>query len=226
MKHTSLLRRTLRPLLAGTCLVLTASTAPAAIIALDTVGENPNFRITTSGGPVTFGWAFTANADLTVTALGLLDVGGDGFLNPSYTVSLWEATGALVGSMTVGTSDPLTDGFRYAATGPLSLLTGQAYVIGVTSLQQIDYYSAPTGISSFSTAAEITYTGDRWQVINGMPVGDQVNIGTAGYFGPNFQFELANAAGGSPIPEPTTALFGLALVGVAGLSRRRTPALA
>ncbi len=48
-----------------------------------------------------------------------------------------------------------------------------------------------------------------------------------GFAGPNFQISTpAPVAGGAAVPERTTALFGLALVGACGLSRRRRTAAA
>jgi hypothetical protein len=97
----------------------------------DTIAADPS----DNGGAVFFttgvmiGWTFTANADVTVTRMGYFDVNGNG-LAESHEVGIWDLGGALLGSVFVSTSDPLTDGFRYALSPAISLIAGQSYVIG------------------------------------------------------------------------------------------------
>lgn len=67
-----------------------------------------------------------------VSDLGLFDVSGDGFIN-SHPVGLWDASGNLLASVTLGagTSAPLSDQFRYGHLASAVMLSaGTRHVLG------------------------------------------------------------------------------------------------
>jgi hypothetical protein len=105
----------------------------------DTIG------VTTAGGytVLTFfdtviGWSFTANTDVQVGALGMWDEGGDGFVE-DVNVGLWTDSGTLLGLATVGSTDGLDAGFRFAAITPVLLTGGNSYTVAGL-LRAPDYY--------------------------------------------------------------------------------------
>ncbi|HZJ16509.1 MAG TPA: DUF4082 domain-containing protein [Chthoniobacteraceae bacterium] len=192
--------------------LFTGPDARAGLVAVDLVDNDSRGFLTM---PTTEGWSFKPNVNVTVTHLGFLDYEGDG-LNFSHAVGLWLNGGALLGSTTVQTSDPLLDGFRYTSLTPINLLAGQTYVIGAFYSPNSDFLRVvPFGASSFSTAPEISYLGARYVVgPNSLQRPDVVST-TTGFWGPNFQFTP------TVVPEPGTALFGFALVGaIVGFRRR------
>jgi hypothetical protein len=77
----------------------------------------------------TIGFSFTANGNLTVTALGVWEFNSAPLLQ-SHEVGLWNSTGTLVASATVLTSSPITDSSAYVDIAPVTLLAGQTYIAG------------------------------------------------------------------------------------------------
>jgi hypothetical protein len=95
----------------------------------------------TGGSPinnsVTRGFRFQATQNLTVTALGVFDIGSNGLTLPSsktgVDVGLWNDTGTLLGQVLVpgGTTASILDSFRYASlTSNVSLTSGNFYRVG------------------------------------------------------------------------------------------------
>jgi hypothetical protein len=81
----------------------------------------------------TFGYDFTADANLQVTALGVFDDFGDG-LDVAYEVGIWNSSTALLDSVVVpaGTSATLIGDFRYQdLSTAIALTSGASYRIGV-----------------------------------------------------------------------------------------------
>jgi hypothetical protein len=81
----------------------------------------------------TFGYDFTAGANLQVTALGVFDDFGDG-LDVAYEVGVWNSSTVLLDSVEVpaGTSATLISGFRYQdLSTAIALTNGASYRIGV-----------------------------------------------------------------------------------------------
>ena len=86
------------------------------------------------GIPITYGWKFQANADLTITQLGFCD--GAPFstvgLDEAHDVGIFDAAGTLIVSATVpaGTVASLVDNFWYVSIPPTVLSNGQVYTVG------------------------------------------------------------------------------------------------
>jgi hypothetical protein len=71
------------------------------------------------------------------------------------------------------------------------------------------------GAGALATAPQITYGQSRRVFAPALSRLDSTDGAPNAYFGPNFQFVA------TPVPEPTTALFGLALLGITAAGRWR-----
>jgi hypothetical protein len=166
-----------------------------------------------AGTGYTLGWEFTANANLSVNALGIYDLG----ISADDEVGIWTTSGTLLASATVTPSTPESgDSFAWVATSPVTLSDGQTYLIGA------DYPAPVTDpfiyeASSVTTAPDITYITSA----NSGDVGFAPPIASGAYndayFGPNFQYTIV-----SPVPEPSTlAQLGLGGIMMLGWGWRR-----
>jgi hypothetical protein len=183
----------------------------------DTIATDPS----ENGGAVFFttgvmiGWTFEANTDVMVTRIGYFDVNGDG-LAESHEVGIWDLGGALMGSVFVSTTDPLTDGFRYALSPAISLIAGHSYVIGGFESGGNDAIWL-SGLSQFAMAPELSYGEQKTMYAASFSRPDTTaTTFIGGNFGPNFEFSTV------PVPEPTVPfLIGLATLRFAVRRRRR-----
>ncbi len=177
-----------------------------------------------SVGPGTAGFSFTVGADpLTVSALGVMDVGGTG-LTASHKVGLWDiaTTPTLLASVTVpatGATD--INNFWYMPVTQLTLQAGHSYVLAA-QYADVDFDlakgNANVSISgaTFGNAMLSSGIGFSFPDIS-------VPGANAGFFGPNISF--------APVPEPATwgAITAGALAAWAAIRRwkaRQTPGVA
>lgn len=118
-------------------LVAGAGTALADTAATVEVDNQTSFTTNSVGANACFGWRFGALQEITITHLGLLDLGDDGLIN-DYEMGIWRLLpegGAelLVGSrvsIASGTA-PDSDSHVYAALPePITLTSGQRYLVG------------------------------------------------------------------------------------------------
>ena len=185
--------------------------------------------VTPGGGQALFvgsgmiGWSFTANSNLTVTDLGYFDFGGDG-LGEAHQVGIWDTGGLLLGSATVQSGDPLVGGFRYASTSGISLLAGQRYVVAGFQSDEADPFVVDgAALGGVASNPAITFGETR---VSFVPIFSQPIPGSGGVnsaaVGPNLKFTETTTS--VPVPEPGTALFGLALAGASAMHRRRSRA--
>jgi len=190
-----------------------ALAAPAVLVG-NTTGD------TLSNPPFTLGWAFTANSNITVTALGLFDSSQDG-LAERHAVGLWDSSGNLLATTILGAGavEPLTNQFRYSTLGSsVALTAGASYHIGALFSTGADQVLFPGTTASFAAAGEINFDGATYGT--GGALADPVNsFGGQGFFGPNFLFDATGT-----VPEPTSLLLVALAIGALGVSRARKPA--
>jgi Domain of unknown function (DUF4082)/PEP-CTERM motif len=190
-----------------------AGTARADVVALDITPDDFTVNI---GPAFTVGYSFTANAAVTVTQLG-----NDFFVgtNPSpATVSLWDASGGLLGQVSVSSAGNTlgSANFNFTALGtPVTLTAGDTYVIGADEADGNHFWAKVTSITTdpgITYGSALSIGGD-----NTFPGGhDALGIGGNSYFGPSFALSEP-----TQVPEPgSLALLGLTAAG-AGLYRWR-----
>ena len=168
---------------------------------------------------ITFGWAFSLSNSIQVTDLGFWDSNNGDGLGESHIITIWTSSGIQVaqGIVPAGTAGSLIDGFRYVSLLSSVMLGAGDYVIGGYSQNSSDSYAyAASGIT---TAAGVTYTGDRQGNGNAMPT---LSGGSNGMFGPNFQFGSGSIAS---VPEASSTwrllLFAAAVVAGSNLLLRK-----
>ena len=159
----------------------------------------------------TAGWTFTASSNLIVSAIGFY---APNPLVSSHQVGLWTSGGVLLAATTVQTNSPLTGSWRYAAITPVSLTSGQTYVVAsdITFPFTDPYEGVPTS-GSVTTNGLVSITSVVVSApSSGFTFPNTVQPGMIGWFGPNM---LVVAA---PTPTPTPGVpitpAGLALIGV------------
>lgn len=188
--------------------VMSAEGAPVPAISIDGITiENVFIR-----DGYSLGWEFTVNQPITVTALGLFDLGSVPNFDPStygltesHDVGIYNSTGTSL--LVSGTVSPglSTNFFCYTSVTPTSLAVGD-YVIAAVTGQ--DYYTIEP--ATFKESLGITFQQDRFILSSILAYPDQPE-GITGDFGPNFQYEVA-------VPEPgILVLLAISMLTIFGL---------
>jgi hypothetical protein len=158
------------------------------------------FSPITTGHPMTLGWIFQPQTDISVTALGAFNdvLHGSGNME----IGLWNSTGDLLISTLVALTGTST-GSIYQSTAPVLLTADQTYYLGAYSSSPVYFYvvGPDTDTDGYAIMSpEIQLNGIAFNTnnafafpssIEGQP-GDAVVM-------PNFQFEA--------VPEPSTLCF-------------------
>jgi len=200
------------------CAALLAAPSAHATLIFDNALNSGNLSIETRTAQSMYAAVISTSTDITITEFGA-QVRAEASGNLKFLIfdSLSAGgTGALLFSLTtavVGTPGPANGGtVGYLYSGPMSftLLAGRRYDIGVladVSLTGVwdQAVDSQNGITSYLTNANFS------------TFAAPVTTGTYGATDPHIQL-----FSGPAVPEPTTALFGAALLGVCGLARRRT----
>jgi len=180
---------------------------------------------TSDNNPLSFGFQFTTNEQLTISALGYYDYAGDGF-SAQHEVGIYDSAGALLISATLeaGTSDPLIGDFRYTPIPLLTLAANQPYTIAATTGGPSDMWAygvAGDSIAGFLAhptiqigqgAAVFAYTSDH---ILQYPT---EHWGYTMYSGPNFLIQQDSE---TVTPEPATVVLLGSALGALFFVRRR-----
>jgi hypothetical protein len=155
--------------------------------------------------PVVLGNVFTANANLSVTALGFYYQPN---LTGSETLGLYDQFGNLLASTTVSALGPVTNGFLFQSIGtPVALVANTQYTVAAeVGNNPWSYGAAPT------TAPGVTFNYNDYLYGNVLAFPTTQHGSGPAYYGTNFQFT----------PEP--GFYGLLALGLSGLgvfARRR-----
>jgi hypothetical protein len=164
----------------------------------------------------TFGYEFSTNSAIRITALGYWDDGSDG-LTDSHEVGIWNSDGSILLASAVvpsGTGGTLDSGFRFVAITPVVLSAGQSFLAGGfnSSNDAIIRYTTATTIPGI-TLGSTRFDPEPYGSFQA-PTEQQGPDFDFGYFGPNFQV--------AAVPEPATWALTIAGFGLVGaMSRRR-----
>jgi PEP-CTERM motif len=160
-----------------------------------------------------FGDLFTVGAsNVTVSRLGALDVGLDGFTTRNgIQVGLYrESDMALLASTAVQSSDALVGNYRFTGIANVLLLANTAY--RVVAVNADDLYNTMTATPS-SVDSRITWNGYGYCQASALTFCDNFT-GTERTWMGNLQLDGAGSGGGGgTVPEPSSlALMGLGLL--------------
>jgi hypothetical protein len=208
---------TFRPLLAAltmcaiaTALLVSVAPARAQTVALS-FSNDGGF---TNGFTGTLGWEFTVNSTENLIDFGFYNNGGT--IATSHQVGLWDASGDLLTSGTVGPSaaDTTIGYFDYSPTTPYTLQAGDTYIIGTLLSSSDFFYYDP---STITTDPSISYVQTQFDVNDTpsltFPQTTDFPSNGYGYFGPSF--EVPTIQGPTGVPEPGAFLvlpLGLAIL--------------
>ena len=159
----------------------------------------------------TVGYRFTADSNITITDLGIVD-DFDGSLDSPHQVGLWcNSDQMLLASTTVSSGDTLFNGFWYAPVAPVALVENEDYTLGAVyaSDDNDSYISGPSSITTDMISGTMGVepgVGDLGFVY---PV--VTSAGNLGRIGPNALY----------VPEPASlVLCGLGAILLVGLRRK------
>jgi hypothetical protein len=209
------------------CLVLAAAVGALAggVARADLVLEFNTGIAALSAGDDTFGWKFTTNQAIIVTALDVFDPTGSVEVVPGTgNVRLYNGSGTILAHATVTASDPLEGSpvpFHSHAITPVTLAANQTYYIAQGIRANTTQFYVRT--STPTTSPLITYNGEVATSsgigMSATPTSDAFGGGLSpGIFGPNF-----DAVAAQVVPEPSTMLQAAiaSLLGLGYAWRRR-----
>lgn len=182
-----------------------------------------------TNGAWSIGWMFSTNTDIQVNALGYYNAslaGGDSsFANGTCNcgeVGIFDSTGNLLASTTVTAGGSLEGLFNYGDIAPITLASGQTYVIAAeTGSSDYAYYTG-----GFTVNPNINFIQDEYLSSSTLAFPTDSSAITAadggGWFGPNFESTTAT-------PEPSyiaAVTIGMLVMGMVAWKKRNRPASA
>lgn len=183
--------------------------------------QTPVLSLSSDGGVLsgydgTLGWEFTVNSTVNLTAFGFFNDGGA--ISTSHQVGLWDTSGNLLTSGTVGpsASDTTIGLFDYSTTAPYTLQAGTTYVIGALLSSSDAYYVDP---SSIGPDPSISWVQGQYDTNGAAALTfPQTALDPAfgegyAFFGPSFEVASLAPPG---VPEPTSLIavpVGMVMLG-------------
>ncbi len=205
-----------KKLAAGLVTILTLLSIVAIVEAMPVAGlispANPSIY---NSETHSLGYKFTADNNVTITALGFFDSYGDGF-SGDHLVGLWDENQTLLSSVKLyaGTGSILVDDFRYEnISTTVALTAGNSYYIaGTTAFDTWVYHT-----DNIVTDLGISYDGSYYALFTGYNLVFPNSYASGNqYITVNFLMEPA------PAPEPSTILlFATGLAGLVSYRIRR-----
>lgn len=208
------------------CLGLT-SQAHAVLVGSEAAVSFPATGTTGVGvTPFTIGWSFSLDNDRSLTHLGIYNWNNTGQADFDRQIGVWDSLGALVADATLLAgpgggeldTDPNANFLYVPVASNVMLSAGEVYTVGAwypgDNSPGIAFEANVSTIDGFNllTASLVNFSGTFAQ-----PVEDLSGGFPDGFFGPNLRL--------STIPVPAAFwLFGTALVGLVGFSKRRKAA--
>lgn len=172
-------------------------------------------NINFNNGQWSLGWEFQVLAPIWVTSLGVYD---NGNWRTDRDVGIFSNSSTILGQATVTAASTVSGLWRFQAVTPFLLAIGTYRIFGTTGLD--NYTWNPDNLF---VSPEIAFVSDYFIESSTLQWGDELGgggVGVEGWFGPNFQFQAADAV----VPEPATYVLvatGLILVGGIARARRR-----
>ena len=212
----------LRRISATGLLLFVLSFAPNPALAIPAFPGFPAWDLNTVTGYQNGSWAFgerftvSAGQDLTVNALGVLDVGQNGFVTTTgLPVGIYhEASGTLLTSTFVTSGDPLSGNYRFHAITPITLLAGESYrVVGVNLNDLYNVAFNPNMVVD----PRITWNGYAYGNSTTLQMLSTFTGSEISWFA---NFNIVDASPALPAPEGGVTLISLGMA-LAGLSLLR-----
>ncbi len=194
----------------GLCEFLVSS-APAQLVAISFSGPIGS----SGGGSNVYGWSFTTQTAIKVSALGLYDnpssfdggFYGDGFAG-SHAIGLWDsmnpATPLVTTLIPAGTGAELINGFRYVNINSVNLAAGRAYVVAAAYRSEDNVVGQVNNPALVISASPDIILGDYRFGSDAMTLVFPENSepGPLSGFGPNFRYTPF-----TPVPEVSPLPF-------------------
>ncbi|MCK5132199.1 MAG: DUF4082 domain-containing protein [Candidatus Sabulitectum sp.] len=134
------------------------------------------------------GWRFTVADDILITDLGVWNEDKTGGIESPHEVGIWDASKALITSVTVDNTGTVVGDWIYASITPVVIATGETYTIGaIYFASDDDWYIS--GASSVTSDPDVTWLNSVYPLGGNLgfvfPENDS-SPSSGGRFGPNF----------------------------------------
>jgi len=164
-----------------------------------------------------FGWQFSPNQNIRVTALGWYDHEQDGFSNGPHAVGMFRTSDqSLLVDATIDSGSALVGDYRYEIVAATLLSAGENYIVaGFDPAGFSDRYPVGADLANMNLHPQLSFQHTVLEEAASLVFPDELFDGNGPWDVPaNFQFVV--------VPEPLSAvLVFAAIVGVLAMRRRR-----